>query len=131
MRLSSSISALCSTLASGANWVEISRVRETARFNRSDVARMSDPHAEMSTAGGIIAESTEIALAKLVIELKSILRPSRGARVAETYSALRGSDRVTAFNDTSTNTNHGRQEDRRVGPEKRGQGCKSQCQEGV
>jgi hypothetical protein len=77
----------------------------------------------MSTAGVIIADSTEMALAKLVSELKSIYAPQGRPESPETYSALRGSDRMTAFSDTSTNTNHGRQEDRRVGPEKRGQGC--------
>src|SRR5437868_13833641 len=107
MRRSSSTSAVCSTLARGTRWDEISRVRETARFNRSEVARISDPHAEMSTAGVIIADSTEIALAKLVKELKSIYAPQRRAESPETYSALRGNDRMTAFSDTSTNTNHG------------------------
>jgi hypothetical protein len=39
----------------------------TALLSRSDVARISDPHAEMSTAGVIIADRTEIASGKLVI----------------------------------------------------------------
>jgi hypothetical protein len=47
--------------------LEISLVRVTALVNRSDVARISEPHAEMSTAGVIIAERTEIASGKLVM----------------------------------------------------------------
>jgi hypothetical protein len=43
----------------------------------SDVARMSDPHAEISTAGVIIAERTEVASGMLVI-----VRPSRVPRIA-------------------------------------------------
>ena len=44
--------------------LETSRVRVTALLRRSDVARISEPHAEISTAGVIIAERTEIALGK-------------------------------------------------------------------
>jgi hypothetical protein len=44
-------------------------VRITALLRRSDVARISDPHAEMSTAGVIIAESTEMASGKVVTSL--------------------------------------------------------------
>jgi len=49
--------------------VAISRVRTTALLRRSEVARIRDPHAEMSTAGVIIAERTEIALGKVGITL--------------------------------------------------------------
>jgi hypothetical protein len=41
----------------------------TALLNRSDVARMSDPHAEIRTAGVIIAERTEMASGKLFTSL--------------------------------------------------------------
>jgi hypothetical protein len=71
------------------------------------VARINDPHADMRTAGVIIADNTEIALAKLVIELKSISAPQGVPVLAETYSDLRRNDRVTGFTDTSTTTNHG------------------------
>jgi len=40
-------------------------------LSRSEVARMSDPHAEMSTAGVIIAERTDVASGKLVISRES------------------------------------------------------------
>ena len=46
-------------------------MRATALLSLSDVARMSDPQAEMSTAGVIIAERTEIASGKLVMSLES------------------------------------------------------------
>jgi hypothetical protein len=67
MRLSSSRPSARWSFERGIRADEISRVRATALLNRSDVARMSDPHAEMSTAGVIIADRTEVASGKLVI----------------------------------------------------------------
>jgi hypothetical protein len=46
-------------------------VRITALLSRSDVARISEPHAEMRTAGVIIAERTEVASGKVVIAPES------------------------------------------------------------
>lgn len=46
-------------------------MRITALLSLSEVARMSDPHAEMSTAGVIIADRTEIASGKFVMLLQT------------------------------------------------------------
>jgi len=68
IRLSSIRPASSTSPGRGRSWSDTSRVRVTALLSRSEVARISEPHAEMRTAGVIIAERTESAPGKVSID---------------------------------------------------------------